>query len=407
LRGRGAARLVLTVDGTRLSPRVDGRLDVEGAGLRWRGFPQGLDSVRGTVLFSESGAHFEAVKGTLGGGEIELTGRAAYAAGRLQSFEVLGAGQGLSLRYPEGLRASVDAELRLFGDATSQWLTGAIDVAQANWTRRYDVASELLAIRRAELATASLGGGVRYDIRIRAPGTLGLDNNLANLSARAELQLQGTSDAPVLLGRAEIDRGRVYFLGTTYVIRRGSVDFTNPQQIDPLFDIEAEARVRSYRVSLKMNGTLERIFPTLTSDPPLSAVQILNLLAGAEWGAEASPSQSQADSTRLAATGAATLAAGRISEQVGLERGAERFFGLNRFSIDPSVVRGGVTNPSARLTLGKRITSDLSVLYSVDLRGTDERLLSMEYTLSDKLSVLLTAAQPGGVGFDLRLRHSH
>ncbi len=406
LRGRGAARLALTVDGTRLAPRVDGRLDIEGAGFRWRGFPQGLDSVRGMVLFSESAAHFEAVKGALGGGEIELTGRAAYAAGRLQSFEVLGAGQGLSLRYPEGLRASVDAELRLFGDATSQWLTGAIDVAQATWTRRYDVASELLAIRHAGLATASLGGGVRYDIRIRAPGTLGLDNNLASLSARAELQLQGTSDAPVLLGRAEIDRGRVYFLGTTYVIRSGSVDFTNPQQIDPLFDIEAEARVRSYRVSLKMNGTLERIFPTLTSDPPLSAVQILNLLAGSEWGAEASPSQSQVDSTRLAATGAATLAAGRISEQVGLERGAERFLGLNRFSIDPSVVRGGVTNPSARLTLGKRITSDFSVLYSVDLRGTDERLLSMEYTLSDKLSVLLTAAQPGGVGFDLRLRHS-
>jgi translocation and assembly module TamB len=256
------------------------------------------------------------------------------------------------------------------------------------------------------LATASLGGGVRYDIRIRAPGTLSLDNNLANLTARAELQLQGTSDAPVLLGRAEIDRGRVYFLGNTYVIRRGTVDFTNPQQIDPLFDIEAEARVRSYRVSLKMNGTLERIFPTLTSDPPLSAVQILNLLAGADESAVASLSQSQVDQTRLAASGAASLAAGRISEEVGLERGAERFLGLNRFSIDPSVVRGGVTNPSARLTLGKRITSDISILYSVDLRGTDERLLSMEYTLSDKLSVLITAAQPGGAGFDLRLRHS-
>lgn len=379
---------------------------MEGAGLRWRGFPQGLDAVRGTVLFSESGAHFEAVKGALGGGEIELTGRAAYEAGRLQSFEVLGAGRKLSLRYPEGLRASVDAELRFFGDANSQWLTGAIDVGQATWSRRYDVASELLATRHAGLVTGSLGGGVRYDIRIRAPGTLSLDNNLANLSARAELQLQGTSDAPVLLGGAEIDRGRVYFLGTTYVIRRGTVDFTNPQQIDPLFDIEAEARVRSYRVSLKMNGTLERIFPTLTSDPPLSAVQILNLLAGAEEGAVASLYQSQVDQTRLAATGAATLAAGRISEEVGLERGAERFLGLNRFSIDPSVVRGGVTNPSARLTLGKRITSDISILYSVDLRGTDERLLSMEYTLSDKLSVLLTAAQPGGVGFDLRLRHS-
>ncbi len=406
LRGRGAARLTLSVSGTRAEPRLDGRLDIEGAGARVRGFPQGLDGIRGAVAFGETGAHFEAVTASLGGGDIELSGRVAYDAGRLGSFEVLGQGRGLTLRYPEGLRAKLDADLRLFGDAVSQWLTGSVDVTQAAWTRRYDFASELLATRRAALPSASLGGGLRYDVKIRAPGTLALDNNLADLVARAELQLQGTSDTPVLLGRAEIDRGRVYFLGNTYVIRRGTIDFTNPQQIDPLFDIEAEARVRSYRVSLKMNGTLERIFPTLTSDPPLSAVQILNLLAGADESAVASLSQSQVDQARLAAAGAATLAAGRLSEEVGLERGAERFLGLNRFSIDPSVVRGGVTNPSARLTVGKRLTGDLNVLYSVDLRGTDERLLSIEYTISDKLSILLTGAEPGGLGFDLRLRHS-
>jgi translocation and assembly module TamB len=406
LRGRGAARLTLAVSGTRAEPHLDGRLDIEGAGVRVRGFPQGIDGIRGAVEFGETGAHFEGMTGSLGGGAIELSGRVAYDAGRLGSFEVLGQGRGLTLRYPEGLRAKLDAELRLFGDAVSQWLTGSVDVTQAAWTRRYDFASELLANRRAALPSASLGGGLRYDVRIRAPGTLALDNNLADLVARAELQLQGTSETPVLLGRAEIDRGRVYFLGNTYVIRRGTIDFTNPQQIDPLFDIEAEARVRSYRVSLKMNGTLERIFPTLTSDPPLSAVQILNLLAGADESAVASLSQSQVDQARLAAAGAATLAAGRLSEEVGLERGAERFLGLNRFSIDPSVVRGGVTNPSARLTVGKRLTDDLNVLYSVDLRGTDERLLSIEYVLSDKLSILLTGAEPGGVGFDLRLRHS-
>ena len=117
--------------------------------------------------------------------------------------------------------------------------------------------------------------------------------------------------------------------------------------------------------------------------------------------------QGQADQARLAATGAATLAAGKIAEEVGLERGAEKLLGLNRFSIDPSVVRGGVTNPTARLTVGRRITPDLSVQYSVDLRGTEERVLSVEYTLSDRLSVLLTNTEPGGLGFDLRLRHSH
>ena len=40
--------------------------------------------------------------------------------------------------------------------------------------------------------------------------------------------------------------------------RRGVVDFSNPTRIEPFFDIEAETRMRSYRVHLRMNGTLDR-----------------------------------------------------------------------------------------------------------------------------------------------------
>jgi translocation and assembly module TamB len=285
-------------------------------------------------------------------------------------------------------------------------VTGTVDVKDAVWTRRYDLASELLAASELRPETASLEQGVRYDVTVRAPGTLRIDNNLATLQAGAELKLQGTFDNPVVLGRAEVERGRVYFQGNTYLIQHGTIDFANPERIDPLFDIEAETRLRSYRVTLKVNGTLERVYPTLTSDPPLSAVQILSLLAGADESTIASVDPAQQRQANLAATGAATLAAGRIAEEVGLERGAERLLGLNRFSIDPSVVRGTVTNPTARLTVGKRITPDLNVLYSQDLRGAEERLLSVEYTLSDRFSLLLTRAEPEGFGFDVRLRHS-
>src|SRR5262249_37361942 len=140
---------------------------------------------------------------------------------------------------------------RLFGDEAQQWLTGKVHVKDAVWTRRYDIASELLATSTpvAGAQPAALGGGVRFDVKVQAPGTLKIDNNLATLQARADLTLQGTYASPVVLGRAEIDRGRVYFQGNTYVIRRGAIDFTNPQRFDPLFDIEAESRVRSYNVT--------------------------------------------------------------------------------------------------------------------------------------------------------------
>jgi translocation and assembly module TamB len=398
----------MQVAGTRSEPHLDGALEVEGAAVRTRRFPHGVEDLRGTVRFTEGLADFAGVTGTLGGGPVELSGQAAYAGGRIRSFDVHATGREITLRYPEGLRSVVDADLRLFGDLARQWLTGRVDVRQAAWTRRYDVATELLAESRApEEAETSFGEGLRYDVKVSAPGTLRIDNNLATLVARAELTLQGTYDAPVILGRAEVDRGRVYFQGNTYLIRRGNLDFTNPRKTDPLFDVEAEARIRSYRVTLKMNGTLERVYPTLSSDPPLSTVAILGLLAGADEAkiADLETRRDENAQRNLAATGAATLAAGVISEEMGLERGAARL-GLDRFSIDPSVVRGNVTNPTARLTVGKRLISEVNVVYSVDLRGTEERLVAIEYTLSDRLSVLVTRVEPGGFGFDLRLRRS-
>jgi autotransporter translocation and assembly factor TamB len=407
LRGRGGARVTMDVTGTRDEPQLAGQLEILGASVRARGFPHGVEDVRGRVEFTEGLAHWSEVTGTVGGGPVELSGQAAYARGRLASFDVRAVARGAALRYPEGLRSVVDADLRLFGDLARQWLTGKVDVRHAAWTERYDLASELLAEARPAEEPAAMDEGLRYDIRVSAPGTLKVDNNLASLTARAELNVQGTYGAPVVLGRAEVDGGRVYFQGNTYVIRRGSLDFANPRRIDPFFDIEAETRIRSYRVTLKMNGTLERVYPTLSSDPPLSTVAILGLLAGADESKIAELETRRDDNVQrnLAAAGAATLAAGVISEEMGLERGAARL-GLDRFSIDPSIIRGDVTNPTARLTLGKRITPDVSILYSVDLRGTEERLVSVEYTLSDRLSVLLTSVQPGGFGFDLRLRQS-
>jgi translocation and assembly module TamB len=407
IRGRGAARIALSIGGRRDEPRLQGRLDLEGGGLRVRGFPQGLEDVRGSVRFDQEKAVLEAVHGTLGGGALDLEGEVAYAGGALSSLDLHATGRGVLLRYPEGLRSLLDGDLRLFGDGSRQWLSGDVDVRQASWTRRYDIASELLAAARVAPEAAASGDGLRLDVRLRAPGTLELDNNLGTLHASADLRLSGPIEGPSVIGRAEVDRGRVYFQGTTYTIRRGSIDFQNPQRIDPLFDIEAEARVRAYRVTLRANGTLERVYPTLSSDPPLSAVQILNLLAGADETAVASLTQSQADQARLAATGAATLAAGRLSEEVGLERQAEKLFGLNRFSIDPALGKSSFTNPTARVTIGKRITPDLSVLYSTDLGGRQERVLTIEYTLSDRLSLLFTQVEPdGGIGFDIRVRQS-
>src|SRR5262249_28766864 len=163
VRGRGAARLAVTVSGTHDAPRVAGTLDLEGGGLRLRGFPHGLDDVHGQVQFSETSAEVKKLAGTLAGGPVEVDGEAAVAGGRIGSFDLHAVGRGLALRYPEGLRSLVDADVRVFGDLERPWVTGSLDVEQATWTRRYDVASELLAVGTTKTIEAGPDEGPRYD----------------------------------------------------------------------------------------------------------------------------------------------------------------------------------------------------------------------------------------------------
>ena len=62
--------------------------------------------------------------------------------------------------------------------------------------------------------------------------------------------------------------------------------------------------------------------------------------------------------------------------------------------------------PGARATVGKRITPDVSVVYSVDLSAAEDRVVTVEYTLSDRFSVVLSRADVNGYGFDVRVRQT-
>jgi hypothetical protein len=60
------------------------------------------------------------------------------------------------------------------------------------------------------------------------------------------------------------------------------MDFTNPNRIEPFFDVEAVTNVRvpgqTYRVTVAFAGTSEQLRPTLNADPPLPTSDVLALL---------------------------------------------------------------------------------------------------------------------------------
>jgi autotransporter translocation and assembly factor TamB len=303
-------------------------------------------------------------------------------------------------------------------------LGGTVRVKQATWTRRIDPGGGILdfgggsSAPDAAPAPAAPAVPLRFDLEVLVPSTLRVENNLARLVASADLQLRGTYDRPVLFGRAEVDRGEVTFEGRRYLVTRGNIDFTNPSRIEPFFDVEAQTRVRipgqTYQVIVRAVGTLDRLQPELSSDPPLPAADVLALLfsdvrrsGDAELRALQNPNERQRD---ILTTRATQLLANPVSSEVG--RVVEQTFGVDTFQVTPSLIdpynqSTGRVNPSARVTIGKRISDRVYLTFSRSLSTSlNDQILLLEYDESDRLSWILSRNEDSTYAIEVRVRHA-
>jgi translocation and assembly module TamB len=303
-------------------------------------------------------------------------------------------------------------------------------VKNAIWNSRLDPNSRLLDFGGRRAATVEVAPEpvaaplpLRFDVEVLIPSTLHVENNLARLVASADLQLRGTYDHPLLFGRAEVDRGDVMFEGRRYVVTRGNIDFTNPTRIEPFLDVEAETRVRvprqTYQVTVRALGTVDRLQPELSSDPPLPPADVLALLFSDTRRTEG-PGDVELQALRpenrselerdIIRTRATQILASPVSSEVG--RIVEQTFGVDTFQLTPSLIdpysqstRG--VNPSARVTIGKRISDRLYLTFSRSLSSSsNDQILLLEYDESDRLSWILSRNEDSTYALEVRVRHA-
>jgi translocation and assembly module TamB len=346
---------------------------------------------------------------------------------KLSEYDVTAVGEDLRLRFPEGMRSTVDANLAVQGRVESPTVTGTILVKSASWSRGFDTSSGLFSglTTGSDVLPVVIGqvndptSALRFDVRILAPSTLHIENDQARIVASTDLTLRGTYERPLLFGHADIDRGEVEFEGRRYLVTRGTLDFANPNRIQPFFDVEAETRVRvpgqTYRITLRMAGTTERLQPEFTSDPPLASLDILTLLfsdrapsGDAELAGLQRPNERE---QRLVEARAARALTGALSAEVG--KVVEQTFGVDTFQITPLLsdpyqqsARLNV-NPTARVTIGKRISNRIFLTYARTLSSsTRDEIILLEFDESDTLSWVLSQNEDRTYALEVRKRHT-
>ena len=128
---------------------------------------------------------------------------------------------------------------------------------------------------------------------------------------------------------------------------------------------------------------------------------------GDEVYARQNPNERQTD---ILATRATQLLANPISSEVG--RVVEQTFGVDTFQLTPSFIdpysqQTSRLNPTARLTIGKRISERVYLTFSRSLGTTiNDQIVLLENDESDRISWILSRNEDQTYALEFRVRHA-
>lgn len=431
LRSSGAAEITADITGDMRAPQFSGSATVTGGRVRHFALPHSIDGLNGRVLFDVDGVRLDGMRARLGGGDVLFGGTIGLNGYRPEELNLTATGRNMTLRYPEGFQSRLDADLAVRGTTSAAELSGTVNVLHATMTRELDSEAGLLGFAGAEAAVSGgtissgaveTGIPLTYEVQIIAPQTLRIDNALAHIVASGDLTVRGTYDHPEILGRVDINRGEVIFQGNRYVMTRGAVEFTNPTTMVPVFDIEAETRIRvpsgngfqygqTYRVNIQIAGTTERLTPVLSSDPQLPQIDIVSLLFGETDPTKLNEAElrtldaSQRANLNLLQASAARLLTSPLSAQVG--KVVERTLGVDTVQITPLLGFSDTAqlSPTARVTLGKRVSDRVFVTYTRALNTGRAEVILLEYDQNETVSWVLSKNEDQSFALDFRVRH--
>lgn len=424
IRSSGQAELTASLQGPLDAPLFTGSARLTDGRLRHFSLPHSLTAINGTVSFDARAVRLDDVVAKFGEGDVRFSGRISINGYIPDEFNIRATGERMRLRYPEGVRSVVDADLALIGKYTAPRLTGTVNVRSAVWSERVNTGNLFQLGSGTSTAVGQPGGATLpliFDVRVLAPSTFRIDNNVAKITLSADLTLRGTYDRPSLIGHTEIDRGELTFEGRRYFITRGSIDFTNPARVEPFVDVEAETRVRApqqtYRIILQVSGRVtaaasQGMNINFNSDPPLSRVDIVSLLFGdarSVQDTELRTLRAEETTQELLRARMARLLAAPISSEVG--RVVEQTFGVTTFQltpllVDPSAQSSRIT-PTAQITIGQRVSDHVYLTYSRSLSSSSrDQIILLEFDQSDRLSWVLTRNEDETYSLDVRVRRA-
>jgi len=395
---RGHSSFVFSIAGDWYKPRINGGMDITNGALGLKDIAHRLTSISGYIYVDEGKIVVERIAGKLSGGDILMSGVVHTKRFSINRFFLETRLNNITASVSRQFWLNFGGVLYYSGSMESQTIHGDININRARYSEMVDLKTLLLKARQKDIPKAELTALEKTNLNIKVAGTnLVINNNLARAVMTTDAILRGAIGQPIIIGKIETKEGIAYFRNNEFKLVKASLDFSDPYQINPYFDIVAETRVRAYNIRLGIDGYADQFNISLSSTPALDEMDIFSLLAvgrvekdieGPEGG--------------IGITQATAFLAGEFQDV--FEERLKTITGFDRVQVDPYVSRTtGTITP--RLTVAKRLLGDkLHVIYSTAVVTGEEQVLQLEYNLTKNTSLVGLRDERGGMGGDIKFR---
>ena len=398
LHSSGEVKLNINSHGPLNGTGVGGEIDIVDANVSSVELPVGLQHANGTITLAADRFNIDKFQGTIGGGTVTAQGGIVYRP-RLQ-FNMGVAAQGVRILYPQGMRESVDATLRLTGGFNRATLGGNVNLSELSFTPAFDLSTFVSQFSGGvEAPQRGFAQNVALNIGVQSTNNVNLVSRTLSVGGSANLQVRGTAAEPVILGRVNLSGGDIIVNGNRYVLTGGTVQFVNPSETEPVVNLMLSTSIQQYNINLRFNGPVAQLRTEYSSDPALPTADIINLLAFGET-AEASAAN-PVDVNQQAES----LVASQVSSQVTSR--VSKVAGISQLSISP-VLAGSSSQgpPGANITIQQRVTSNLFVTFSTNVASTQSQTIQGQYKVSPRVSLSATRDPNGGFAVDALIKKS-
>ena len=280
----GAIQVRASISGRWDKPQLIGSMKIDNGYFRIKNFPHPFERMKIDTTFSQSRVLFNEIKGVLGGGD--LTGEGSLQIQGKEDLPMLlrFKARGISLNLPDKVRTRGDADLTFSGRWFPFTLAGTYRIASTNFEMNFSGGKFGNDVKQnyylPQTIKEKITDPLNLDLQLIFEKPIQVKNSLLEAQATGQLGIHGSPSVPILSGKLTGLKGsRLFFKDKPFDIQSASIQFQNPNEIDPDLFISAQTRIEEYDISLLVQGTAKDPSVRLSSQPPLAENDIISLLA--------------------------------------------------------------------------------------------------------------------------------